>query len=365
IAVVLTYIIPAGQFDRAEDPNTGKMAVIAGSYHSVEADPAGFGDFALSFDGGIKGSAAIISFLMLIGGAFGIVNSTGAIEALMAKFIVKFKSEGSKGILIAVLLLFFAICAGTFGMALEGLVFAPFLIVLMINMGYDAIVGISIPVIGSAIGYSSAYLNPFSLGIAQEIAGLPYTSGIGFRLGLFAIIFVITALYITRYAKKIAKDPEASLCTPGAFACDEVKNPEDVVFNKGQKRVLLIFVAAIAFLIYGTFFQGFFMAQCATVFLFMGFLAGLAYKMTPSQIAIEFVEGVKSMVMPCLVVGFARAITTILEDSLVMDTIIYYISLPLESFSPLISAPLMVVVQVIANFFINSGSAQAVVMMPL
>ncbi len=365
IAALLTYVIPAGQYDRAEDPNTGKTAVVAGSYHQVESVPTTIGNFLVSINKGIIDSASIIAFLMLIGGAFGIVNSTGAIASLMSWLVLKFKSDKGKNFLIVLLIAFFQVCSGTFGMNLEALVFVPFLIALMIGMGYDPLVGIAIPVVGCNIGYGAAYLNPFSLGIAQGIAELPFTSGVAVRIGLMLGFLALSSFFILKYANSVKKDPSKSLCMQGAYEVQDAHNIEKAEFTGGQKRVLIVFALSIAFLIYGTSFKSFFMAQCSTVFLVMGIVAGLVNKMKPSEIASAFVDGVKEMALPCLLVGFARAITNLLEAGLVMDTIVYALSSPLQNLSPLVCAPLMAIVQTCVNFFISSGSAQAVVMMPL
>ncbi|MEG1537640.1 MAG: Na+/H+ antiporter NhaC family protein [Clostridiales bacterium] len=365
IAALLTYIIPAGQFDRADDINTGKTAVVAGSYHQVESNPTKIGDLLMSVNKGLIDSASIIAFLMLIGGAFSIVSATGAISSLMSWLVLKFKSDRGKGFLIVILIAFFEICAGTFGMNLECLVFVPFLIALMIGMGYDPLVGIAIPVIGCNIGYGAAYLNPFSLGIAQGIAELPFTSGVGVRIGLMVGFLVISSFFIIKYANSVKKDPSKSLCMPGAYEIQDAHNLDKVEFTGGQKRVLVVFALSIVVLIYGTSFKSFFMPQCSTVFLIMGILAGAVNKMKPSDIATAFVNGVKDMALPCLLVGFARAITNLLDAGLVMDTIVYGLAAPLQNMSPLVCAPLMAIVQTLVNFFISSGSAQAVVMMPL
>lgn len=364
VAAILTYIIPAGQFDRVTDEVTGRTVVVANSYQQVESNPVSIGGFLLSFYQGIQGAVNIIAFLMLIGGAFGVINATGAVAALMSKFIKHFKSENSKYLLIVALFTFFVLCGGTFGMALEGLVFAPFIIMLMKKLGYDEMLGIAIPVVGSSVGYATAYLNPGSLGIAQGIAELPFTSGIVLRIIFMIILIVSTSVYFIYYAKKISKDPTKSCCYGNEYEIEEAVIADDTMTN-AQKRVLIVFAGGIAFLIYGTFLKSFFMAQASTVFLFMGIIAGAAYGMKPGEIAESYTNGVKDMALPCLIVGFARAITLMMENGLIMDTIVHVTTIPLSNLSPLVSAPLMVVVQTIINFFINSGSAQAVVMMPL
>ncbi len=365
IAVVLTYIIPAGTYERAVNPDTGRTEVVPGTFTFVEQSPVGVGGFLLSFQRGIINAANIMGFLLLIGGGFGIINSTGAIEALMARFIVRFKSDVGQSVLIFGLLTFFALCASTFGMAMESLVFAPFLIALMIALGYDAVLGISIPVVGCAIGYGAAFINPFNIGIAQEIAEIPYLSGMWFRIVFFVIVVTVSGLYLISYARKIKKNPEKSLCYGNTYDFKEIKDPEKVTMSAKQKLVLLVFVGAIAFLIYGAMFMSFFMNECATVFLVMGVVAGAVYGYKPGEIAEHFVNGAKGMLLAALCVAFANSIIVVIESGQIIDTIIHFATLPLEALSPIISAGLMVVVQTFIDLLINSGSGQAVVTMPL
>ncbi|MEG1603039.1 MAG: AbgT family transporter, partial [Cloacibacillus sp.] len=164
---------------------------------------------------------------------------------------------------------------------------------------------------------------------------------------------------------RVKEDPSASLCDRGSYEPPKSDGLSQATFTSAHKRVLVIFIASIALLIYGTSFLNFWMAQCATVFLVMGILSGVADKKSPNEIAGEFVSGVKEMVLPCLLVGFATAINSVLSSGKILDSIVYYMALPLKDFSPLVCAPLMAIVQTCVNFFISSGSAQAVVMMPL
>lgn len=365
VASLLTYVVPAGVYDMAKNEATGRMAVVPGSYHHVDPSPVTLGTFLLSFQKGMKSASTVVGFLLLIGGAFGIVNATGAIEALMAKFIVKFKSDKSKNILIAGLIFFFGICAGSFGMAMESLVFAPFLMALMMSLGYDALVGVSIPILGTAAGYGAAFLNPFTVGIAHSITELPMFSGMAFRVAFFIIIMIVVSLYVINYAKKIKADPTKSYCYGNTYDFNEIKDPESIKLNSKQIRVLVVFVGSILFLMYGAIFKDFFMNECATLFLFMGIIAGIVYGMNINDIAENFVDGAKTLVFAALLVGFARGITVVLQSANIMDSIIYYSVQPLKGMPSTISASFMVLIQTGINFFISSGSGQSMVTMPI
>lgn len=365
LAMILSYVVPAGAFERAVDPITGRMSVVAGSFQYAEQSPVGIWAFLQSFHQGIVAASTIGGFLLLIGGGFGIVNGTGAIEALMAKVIIQFKSEKGQEFLIFVLLTFFALCGAVFGMSMEALVFAPFLMGLLLALGYDALLGMAIPVIGVNIGYGAAFINPFNLGIAQEIAEIPYLSGMGYRVVFFVLCLFVATAFLIFYGRKIKKSPETSLTFGIRYNLNAIKDPTMVEMTKRHKAVLLVFVLSIIGLVYGAMFKSFYMTQCATVFLIMGVVSGIVYGMNVNEIASAFVDGAKDMVLAVLLVSFANVIVVVLEAGMIMDTIIYYATLPLQTLSPAISAGLMVVVQTLINVMVNSGSGQAVVAMPL
>lgn len=365
IAAVMTYIIPAGVYDRAMDEATGKMVVVPDTFHFVDQAPVGLGAFFLSFQNGIVSSASIVGFLLLIGGGFGVLNSTGAVDALMARAIVRFKSERSKELLIFGLLTFFALSAAVYGMSLESLLFVPFLISLMIALRFDALLAVGIPVIGCAIGYGASFINPFNVGVAQQIAELPYLSGMWYRILFFIVTVTAGGVYLIRYGLRVERDPQRSLCRGSSFDTAELHDPGSVQLTRRHKLALCVFGLSIAVLIYGAMFRDFFMNECATVFMVMGVAVGLVSGYKPSEIAEHFIEGAKGMLMAALIVAFSRSIILILEAGQIMDTIIYYAVLPLRDVDPLLTAPLMVVVQTFLNLLVNSGSGQAIVSMPI
>lgn len=364
VVAVLTFFIPAGTYDRVNDEASGKTIVVPGTFHRVEQNPATPITILLSFDKGIQKAAPIISFLLLIGGALGIIASTGAIESALGQLVKKFRSDRSRGIIIGGVMFFFLFCSSTFGMGQEMMAFAPFIIVLMVSLGFDTITAIGSMILGYAIGYGSGFLNPFNLAVAQGIAGLPYPSGMGYRIVLSLILYVAALVYLLRYAKRVHKSPELSYSpvVPEEFKT-EVQT--EVKMTGGQIRVWVVFFLGIIFLIWGTITQGFYLSECATIFLVIGLLAGLVNGYGLNRIFKEFSKGAKDMAVPCLIIGFALAINQILDTSSVLDSIVYYLSVPLTHLPPMVSAGGMVIVQTLINFFINSGSTQAAVTMPI
>lgn len=364
VVAILTHFIPAGQYERVVDPATGKTIVQPGTYHHVEGEAATPISVMLSFDAGIQKAAPIIAFLLLIGGALGVITSTGAIEAALGQLVKRFQSDKSRGFVIAGVMFFFLFCSATFGMGQEMMAFAPFIIILMVSLGFDTVTAIGTMILGYAIGYGAGFLNPFNLAVAQGIAGLPYPSGMGYRIGLSLILYVVAVSYMIHYAKKVHKNPGLSLSpeVPEEFVTDTSSYTK---MTGGHIRVWVIFFAGLAFLIWGTTTKGFYLTECSTIFLAIGLLAGLANGYGLNKIFSEFSKGAKDMAVPCLIIGFAMAITGILDSAQILDSIVYYLSLPLQSLPTVVSAGGMVIVQTLINFFVNSGSTQAAITMPI
>lgn len=364
VVSILTYVIPAGQFERVVDEATNRTVVVPGTFHTIESNPATPITILMSFDAGLKSASSIISFLLLIGGALGVISSTGAIESALSQLVKKFGSDRSRGFIIAGVMFFFMFCSSSFGMGQEMMAFAPFVTVLMVSLGFDTVTAIGTMILGYAIGYGSGFLNPFNLAVAQEIAGLPYPSGMGYRIVLSLVLYVIALAYMLRYANRVHRNPAASL---SPFVPDELKSDasHDAPMTAGHIRVWVVFIAGLIFLIWGAVTQGFYLSEISTIFLCIGLLAGLLNGYGLNRIFTAFSKGAKDMAIPCLIIGFAMAITHILNSASILDSIVYYLSLPLNHLPTIVSAGGMVIVQSLINFFVNSGSTQAAITMPI
>lgn len=369
IAVAMSWIVPAGEFDRQEDPTTGNVMVVPGSYHYVDRSPVGPVEFLTSIPAALQDVAGIFIFVILIGGALGVVNGTGALNAMIATILRKWGTKGRT--IIWVLTFFFGFCASSFGLCSEGLVFIPILISLFMAMGYDAIVAVGLVMCASATGYGTAPINPFNVGVAQSIGGLPMFSGMEFRWVLWAISFSVLSWYIYRYAEKVRKDPSKSLVKGidySEFKLSE-KALDDMKMTAAHVRVLVLFFGAIAFLIYASI-KGLLptWAAYSAVFLTMGVLAGFVSGMKADKIVEEYTKGCNLLLYAALTLGTARAIGMVLESGKIMDTIVYALVKPLEVLgagSSYVGGILMVWIQFALNLIMPSNSGQAFATMPI
>lgn len=365
LAAMLTYIIPAGEYNRVEDEKTGRTLVDPTSYHSVDQKPIQVFQLMKSIPVGMEKSASIVFFILIVGGAFQIITATGMIEAGVGKAAKALK--GKEKLMIPMFLILFSVGGATFGMAEETIVFVPIGVALARALGFDAITGCAMITLGAACGFNAGILNPFTIGVAQGIAQLPLFSGMGFRLICLAVFLITTAWYIIRYAEKVRKNPQCSIVAELEKEEGNLKVDLDNIPTMQLKHnlVLLVLVVGFGFIIHGVFKSGWYITEIASAFLAMGIFAGLLGGLGPSKVASEFVAGAKSIVFGAMVVGIARAILVIMQDGLIIDTIINGLAAAVQSLPKSVSVIGMYVVQLIISIVIPSGSGLAATTMPI
>jgi len=363
IAAIATYLIPAGEFTRFKDAATGKTLVEAGSYHRIASNPLNPLLIPSVIYTGIVKSASTITFMLIIGGAFEVITSTGALTALCKKLSKTFSKH--KYAVIPVFLTLFSIFGFTMGMSSEVMIFVPIGITLALFLGLDKVTGTAMIALGAAVGFTAGILNPFNVGVAQDIAELPLFSGMAYRIVILVILLVATSAYIIIYAKKVAANPEKSVIY--GIQEDTEYTFEDVSdsISKSQIAVLVIMAAGFGILIYGLSKKGWYFEEMSGLFIFMGIACGLVSGYGPSRIAKEFGNGAKGIVVGCLIIGIARTVEVILSDAKILDTIVYGIVNIVNVMPGSIKAVGMFICQSLINCVIVSGTGQAAVTMPL
>lgn len=365
ISAILTYIIPANVYDLQvnADGTTSKL-IDPASYHAVDATPVGPWGVLMSIPKGLGEVASIVFFIFIIGGSFTIIQATGAIEAGIRAAANALKGAGSAALLGCIVLLF-SIAGATFGMAEEALVFIPMLIPLAMAMGYDSLVGIALALAGPCAGFTAAFLNPFTEGVAQGIVGLPLFSGMGFRVGLWVVSTLIVFLFIFFYAQKVKKNPKASAVYEEDQKRARVVLDEKTPFTLRQKLVLLLVLATFVLLVYGVNKWGWYIDEIAALFLGLGLISGIIGGLWPSKMAESFVDGATALAVGALVVGIARGILVVLRDGQILHTIVYALASVVQGLPGVISVIGMYIVQLIISVIIPSGSGMASVTMPI
>ncbi len=371
LAQLLTYVIPAGSFDRVETA-TGRMQVVPGSFHLTPDVPAVSPFVSLTaIPKGFSAAHEIIFFVFIIGGLFAVLRATGSLEAGMASLLRRWGDRPFW--LIAGGVTLFAFGSSTVGFGEEYYPFVPVLVSLCLALGYDRLTAIGIIMVGYGAGYGPAFINPFTTLIAQDIAGLEPASGLWYRLICFVIFVSIGIHHVWSYAKKVKQDPSASLVAdievPAGAAIPSSQDATALFdlapMTNVQKLIMTTVGSAMVLLIYGMTVWKWGLFEMQGLFAGLTIMIAIIARMSPDRTATEFSTGAASLTSVALLIGVARAIQVVLDEGGVVDTMVYGISVPIQGLPSAISAVGMFFVQSVLNFFIPSGSGQAYVTMPI
>lgn len=362
VALVLTWLLPAGQFE-TQVTESGRNVVVPGTYAVIEDAPK-LAPWTLltAIPRGLAAAQDVIFFVFLIGGVLALVRSTGAIDALIGRALTKYRDR--LGMLVFVSMLVFGIFSSTFGMAAEYIAFVGILIALCAALRLDTMAAIGIMVVGYGVGYGVATVNPFTVLVAQDIAEVQPGSGLWYRLLVAVPVFAVGFHHVYRYARRVQADPSASLVAD----IDAARPPEVQDYpqmNRTHTAVLLACLATIVTLVWGVTVGGWYLTELSALFLALGVATVVIARLSLNQAGDTFIAGAAQLTGTALLVGFARAIALILEDGNVLDTVVHGLAMPLSHVPASISAVGMLLIQSLLNLFIPSGSGQAFATMPL
>ena len=392
VAFALNFLIPAGTYDTlVTEVNGAERAVIdPATYRPAAAAPEGMPLFAeggrigllnFPFEGLVSGtkwgaSIGVFAFILLTGGAFGLIFASGSVERGLFQVIARKRDAGH--LYLAVLCVLFSIGGAVFGMGEEVIPFTLILAPLLVSMGYDSITALLVTYVATQVGFATSWMNPFGVSIAQGIAGLPVMSGSVPRMVLWSAATAMLAGYIIIYARRIQRQPELSL----AHASDSVFRSRNEAADKlqtmvrGDGVVLLLFAAGIAWMIWGVVQRGYFLPEIATQFFTTGVViaaVSILFRLnglTANGAAEAFKQGAQQLLPAAMVVAFAKGIVLLLggddpTGASVLNTILHWAGGVLGDVSGAVSAWFMLVFQTVFNFFVTSGSGQAALTMPI
>lgn len=447
VAAALTWIIPSGEYIRESHivNGTAREVVVENSFHYVESSPQFYSVFFSLFDGFVD-KADVIAFVLIVGGAFWILNSTGAIDKGIKFFVSKLRAreKGKKGrwsvddLFFAFIMVAFSLFGAVFGMSEETLAFILIFVPMAISMGYDSIVGVCLCYLAAHVGFAGAMLNPFTIGIAQGIVGLPLFSGIEYRALCWLLLTTTAILIVIFYAHKVRRNPEFSpmhkldsfwrnLSKDSDEVAEEKKDKDGQIGSQTDKRqvfkryavlVMLVIVQIVAafknpissfslggadfsfpilpivtalfvflgvftcirsvaaflanillftilYLMIGVLSYQWYMTEIAGLFFAMGLAAGLSAGYDLNELMRKFIQGVKDMLGPAIVIGLASGIILILQEGKIIDTVLYSVSSTMAEFGEVTSLAGMYVFETALNLIMPSGSAKAALTMPI
>ena len=343
LCAVATWVVPGGRYVAAED---GAL-----TYEQVEHVPQTWQVFSAIYHGFVK-QAGIIVFILVVGGAFWLLNATGAVASGISRFIARV-GKRDKWVLVALTVLF-SVGGAVFGMSEETIPFVGIVVPLAVSLGYDAFMGMLIVYVAANIGFSSAFLNPFTVGIAQGMADLPLFSGMEYRLICWALLTLLLCLFVVLYARKTRKEP-----------AQPVDNAAGETLTRRQAWILIVLLLTVVMLIVGVTVWKWYLPEITGLFLLMGIVCGIMAGFSANKIAEELLAGAKDILSAALVVGFASGIIVILQDGLIVDSLLHSMQEGLDGTGPLASLSAMYGIQALINFIIPSATAKAAITIPI
>ena len=360
IAAILTHILPSGQYDRRADAATGRTVVVAGTYHPVPPAPVGVFGTLVALPRGLVDGASVIFFVFLVGGAFGVVDRTGALRDGIDWLV---RRLGNRGMLaVPIVCLAFAAGGAFENLEEEVIPLIPAVLILTESLGLDAVAALFMSIGAALVGAAFSPVNPFQVVIAQKVAQLPILSGTAFRLVPLGLAVALWIAGTMRYANRIRRPVvPRTQAAPRAAAGADAPAPR----AKRGGWVLAIVLVAFAVFVYGVAALGWDFEEEAALFFAMGVAGGLVGGLGISGTSDAFIDGFRSMAFAALLIGFARSISVVLEQGHVIDTIVHGLASPLAPLPAATAALGMMAMQVVIHVPVSSVSGQAVLTLPI
>lgn len=362
LATILTHLIPAGEYERITN-SMGQEIVQADSFHTVEASPIGFMQMFVTIAEAFASSSNIIFCILFAYCFVGAMIEGGVFDAVFGWIIQKLRTRTR--LLLPIIMLTFGLMGSVAGLAEETFGMFPVCISLAFAIGYDRIVGSSIVYLAVFTGFASATFNPYTIGVAQAIAGVPIYSGLWYRVICFVVFMSILILYVMRYADRIKEDMSRSLLydteKPQALQ-EEALNAK---ISPRQKCAAALFLGIMCLIVVGALRWGWYIDEIMGLFVIGFILMGVINRWTPNTIGEKMVSIGSGTLFSMLIIGFSNSVSAILEKGHIIDTIVNYMASWMKNSTGYVSAILMLVIQNILNLFIPSGPGQAAVSMPI
>lgn len=382
VVAALTWIIPAGEYERAMNETLGKEAPVPGTYHQVEPNPQGLGAVLMApiaglYDPstGMANAVDVAVFVLVIGGFLAVVTKTGAIDAGIGWLLTALR--GREIWMIPILMSAFALGGTSYGMAEESLAFYAIVLPVFIRAGYDSLTGVAVILLGCGIGTLGSTFNAFATVVGSNAAGVPFTDGLLLRVFILVACLAAGILFVVRYARAVKADPARSVVAAqrednlqhflkGAEAGAPL--PE---FNRTREVILGLFALTFVLMLYGVIAKGWWMGQMSALFLGMAILTfvvakfSAATKMDEATFVETFVNGARDLLGVALIIGVARGIVVVMDAGKITDTILHAREAALGGLAPVAFINRMLLNQTILSFLVPSSSGLAVLSMPI
>ncbi len=386
VVAVMTWIIPAGEYERAYSESLSSEAPVPGTYHQVDPNPQGLTSVLLAPIAGMyepellgsSSSAAIdvALFVLIIGGFLMVVTRTGAIDAGIGWLLAKL--QGREVLMIPILMIAFALGGTSYGMAEETLAFYALIIPVFIRAGYDSVTGVAVIMLGAGIGTVGSTFNAFATVVASQGAGIPFTDGIVMRFVILMLCLVAGIAFVVRYAQRVKNNPSSSIVADMAednqahFLKGAEKEGDTLpVMTTTRSVILTLFGLTFAVMIYGVVALDWWMGEMSALFLLMAIAVWVVGKFDESSRVDEetfvntFVDGARDLLGVALIIGVARGVVVIMDAGKITDTILHSAEGFVSGLSEFLFINAMFGIQVLMSFLVPSSSGLATLSMPI
>lgn len=361
--VLLSYMIPSGSYERVED-SSGITVIDPDTFQYEENEtPITFMDYFEAVYTGFVNGATIMGTLFISSGVIYLLEVSGAFGAGINMILKK-----TKGKEFSVVCIFYTIFVvfGVLGYGEAAYPFYPLAVTIGFALGYDRMVGTALAIVGSTVGFTSGLMNTFTTGVAQQIVGLPLFSGIGFRAVGLAVFYLIGLTGLYTYCRKIKKNPSLSLMS------EEYMNQKQEDYTAGMEEMnvrrvlgLLVFLGIIIVQGFGCIELGWSFSQIAAIYVIMGILLAIIFRIGPSEACQLFCKGAVRVFPAAFAVGLAQSVVVLMNQACIIDTIVHGMSQLLENRSAILALLIIFIFVTLFNFLVVSGSGKAVIVMPI
>lgn len=373
LSALLTWVVPSGQFDTAVETIDGveKTVIVPGTYQELDKFSASHdyrqGLFSIleAPSNGLVAAAEVVAFVLVLGGAFGVILKTGAIDRALGALA---KYLGNKGILvIPISMILFSLGGSTYGMSEEVIPLYAVFITLMFSLGFDSMTAILILFLGTQTGYVGATINPFSVLIAQGVGGVQGNPLLWLRVIYWVIFTAVSIGFTMWYALKVKKNPESSLSykTDLSLRKKYQNMTTSDSFSAKDKLIILGFIVCLGTMVWGIMTHGWYMIEIGALFVALGLFAGIVAGFSQKEISESFVAGCADFVYAAVIIGLARGILVILENGMIIDTVLNALTNLLSGLPDFLFTSILLVSQTIISFFVPSSSGAAALTMPV
>ena len=352
-AAALTWVVPSGAYARQDDPATGRQVVVPGTYQALPASPVSLTDALVDIPKGMSDAASVIFLVFLVGAAWTVVERTGVFGALLDGLVERL--HGHDQLVIPVSCLVFAVGGILIQMQEELIAFAPILVLLVTRLGFTRVTAVAMSIGAAVVGATFSPIDPFMVGIAQKVAGLPLLSGSAFRIAFLVPALALYTWYTMRHAARTRTAGVEQVARESAAGAAGWR----------MRTILVLVVGSFALFVVGVLRWEWDFDQMSALFFAMGIAVGLIGRLGLEGTAEAYVDGFKSMAYAALLIGFARAIYVVMDQGQIVDTVVRAIFAPVADLPVTLTAFGMMVAHGLLHIPVPSTSGQAVLTMPL